>query len=475
MSEEVTARLEAVAARLERVAAKLGGGGGDDDEVPIYVADYEAIINKEVKDLAETIDKIGLEGAKQPMLDAFANSLQLVKRIPKSKKPSVGELNEFLSDGKAAYEALNAKAEPRGKAARKSDRDMEMIYTAVREAANSTNWPKYAAPGMTPKQFIAGDCGATSSTKITQLLLKCKDDGKKQKGKDISPKLKALFDKLEEFVKEYFKTGVDWNPKGVAISEASASGGSGGGGDDEKKESAATKKKGKKKAGGAGGGGGGGMAAVMGDLSKGLSVTKGMKKVTSSMKTKNRKDRSGKVAAPKKPVKKNKRKKFGPPTTKFMGGRWMVENYDESPDILTVEKANLKSNVFITMCDMSTINITNKVKAVTIDNCVKCRIFVNQVVSTVEIVNCKSCKVIVVEGGKVPSFAVDKCESPQIILSRSAYEAQPDIYSSNVSAMNVEVPGKTENDDNKEFPIPEQFLTKIDCKTGVCTTTPTEH
>lgn len=89
MSEEVTARLEAVAIRLERIAAKIGGGGGgDEDEVPIYVADYEAIINKEVKDLAETCDKIALSGASEPLLKAFANSLQLVKRIPKSKKPN---------------------------------------------------------------------------------------------------------------------------------------------------------------------------------------------------------------------------------------------------------------------------------------------------------------------------------------------------------------------------------------------------
>merc|ERR1711994_570643 len=118
------------------------------------------------------------------------------------------------------------------------------------------------------------------------------------------------------------------------------------------------------------------------------------------------------------------------------------------------------SNIFVTMCDDCTIQISNKVKAVTIDSCVKVRVFVSEVVSTVEVVNCKSVKVIVVQGGKVPSFAVDKCESPYIILSQSAYEANPDIYTSNVSAMNVEIPGKTENDDPKEIAIPEQFLTK---------------
>ena len=91
MSEEVTARLEAVAARLERVAARLGGGGGgdDEDEVPIWVADYEAIVKKEVKELAEACDKIGLKGASEPLLSSYANSVAFMKRVPKSKKASI--------------------------------------------------------------------------------------------------------------------------------------------------------------------------------------------------------------------------------------------------------------------------------------------------------------------------------------------------------------------------------------------------
>ena len=98
-----------------------------------------------------------------------------------------------------------------------------------------------------------------------------------------------------------------------------------------------------------------------------------------------------------------------------------------------------------------------------------------EIISSVEIVKGSSVKVIVVDGGKVPSFTVDKTESASIVLSRSAFECNPDIYSSGVTAMNVEIPGKTENEDNREFPIPEQFLTKIDPKTGQITTAATEH
>jgi len=340
-------------------------------------------------------------------------------------------------------------------------------YKAMYEAIMIISWVTMSPPMGLPKQHVESQ--AQSCDFHMNRVLK---NSKTAETKEWIQKMKALNKKVAEYVKQYFKSsGLTYNPKGGPLSDAkeAASTAAGGDGGDEKKEDKAPKKKTKKK------GGGGGMAAVMGDLSKGLNVTKGMKKVTKDMKTKYRKDKTGKVSAPKKKMVKKKRKKFGPPGTKFMGGRWMVENYEAESPLIEVPNANLKSNVFITMCDECTIQIKNKVKAVTIDNCVKVRVFVNDVVSTVEIVNCKSVKVIVQEGGKVPAFAVDKCESPQIILSRSAFEANPDVYSSNVSAMNVEVPGKTENDDNKEYPVPEQFLTKIDPKTGKCTTVPTEH
>ena len=334
-------------------------------------------------------------------------------------------------------------------------------YKAMYEAIMIISWVTMAPPMGLPKQHVESQAGSCDFN-----LLRVQKKNKDDDTKEFIKSLKALNKKICEYVKEYFKSsGLIYNAKGGALSDAKESG------SDQKEESKAEKKKASPKKTG----GGGGMAAVMGDLSKGLAVTKGMKKVTKDMKTKNRKNRSGKVADVKPKVKKNKRKKFGPPATKFMGGRWMVENYEEDAGVVTVEKANLKSNVFITMCDDCTIQITNKVKAVTIDSCVKVRVFVSEVVSTVEIVNCKSVKVIVVKDGRVPSFAVDKCESPYIILSQSAYEAHPDIYSSNVSAMNVEVPGKTEKDDPKEYAIPEQFLTKIDPKTGECTTVRTEH
>jgi len=213
-----------------------------------------------------------------------------------------------------------------------------------------------------------------------------------------------------------------------------------------------------------------GMDAVMNQLSKGLNVTSGLKTVTSDMKTKNRADRTGKVEV-KEPVNKKKREKSGQPQVVQKGGRWVVENYNEG--VQALEKFDMKSNVFLSLNDDTTFQITTKVKAVCIDACINCRIFIKEVVSTVEIVNCQNVTLICQE--KVPSIAVDKCQSPRIILMRKAYETHPDIYTSNIAAMNIEIPGKTDEDDMVELPVPEQFLTKINPATGKASTVETKH
>jgi adenylyl cyclase-associated protein len=411
-----------------------------------------------VKAAVAATKKIGLDDPAGQLDAAYKNTLELIRRVPNSKKPANPELMAFL---KPAVDAIGAMDTMRYKG--KNTKKFKDHYTAIYEAVMSCSWVTMAPPQGLPKQHVESQSGSVDFS-INRVCKSNKDDDTKA----WKAAMQAMNKRLCEFVKEYFKSsGLTYNAKGGALSEAAAAKGATPAAE-EKKEDKKPAKKAKKASPG------GGMAAVMGDLSKGLAVTKGMKKVTSDMKTKNRKDRVGKVTV-KKAAPKKKRKKFGPAQTKFMGGRWMVENYEEDAGLIVCDKANLKSNVFISMCDGCTVQVPGKVKAVTIDNCVKVRVFVQDVVSTVEMVNCKSVMVVVQKDGKVPSFAVDKCESAHIILSRSAYEAHPDIYSSNVTAMNIEVPGPTDDDDNKEHPVPEQFITKIDPKTGKVTTKPTEH
>jgi len=187
------------------------------------------------------------------------------------------------------------------------------------------------------------------------------------------------------------------------------------------------------------------------------------------MKTKNRTDRSGKVAEVAK--KSGPKREKGAASTKFAGGRWMAENYNEGE--ITFEKADMKATVYITMCDDTRFTIPQKVKSVTIDSCIKCDVIVGEVVSTIEVVNCKSVTLWLQD--KAPSVAVDKSQSARIVFSKKAFDCAPDIYTSNVSAMNVEIPGVGENSDNVEIPVPEQFLTRINPQTRAMQTIEVKH
>ena len=247
----------------------------------------------------------------------------------------------------------------------------------------------------------------------------------------------------------------------------------GGGKDDEKQQSksggAAAGKKAKSGAAGAGGGAAALFGSInkLGDAKDRSKLLKG--KVTAKDKTKNRADRSGKVVMKKGPKKPGRKK--GEPKISYRGGAYWAENHNEG--IFDIDKANMKSNVYITMGDGATYTINNKVKAITVDSCNKCRVFVQEVVSIVEVVNCKSLTVVV--RGKAPSVTIDKSQDPHLILTKEAFECEPTIITSNVSNMNIQIPGATDKDDPIEIPVPYQFQTTIDPKTKQVKTEEVKH
>ena len=169
--------------------------------------------------------------------------------------------------------------------------------------------------------------------------------------------------------------------------------------------------------------------------------------------------------------KKVTRKKFGKPGSALKGGRWIAENYDEG--IITIDKATLKNQVYIACADNATFDVKGKVKSVTIDDCRKTRVFLDEVVSVVEIVNCKSLTLVCRD--VAPSLTIEKSESVSVRIEAKAFAKCPDIYTSNITAVNIEVPDVKNNGEFKEYPVPEQFLFKIDQKTGKASINATEH
>jgi len=202
------------------------------------------------------------------------------------------------------------------------------------------------------------------------------------------------------------------------------------------------------------------MGKVFDSLNKGEDVTKGLKKVTAEMKTKNRTDKVAVVpASSSKPAESTTAKKAAapakPPKFSLEGTKWVVEHQLKNKEIV-IQDTEVKQTVYIYKCKDSVIQIKGKVNAVTVDDCTKCGIVFDNVVASFEVVNCNSLEVQVV--GKVPCIAVDKTSGCQIFLSKESIETE--IVTSKTSEMNVSFPDPAQ-DDMVETPVPEQFKSYV--------------
>jgi adenylyl cyclase-associated protein len=397
---------------------------------------------------------LGVPDVAPLITQAFNNVVELLKRVPNAKKPDTKELLAFLGSGSDAISKAD-NLRYRGKDLKK----WGDYYKACYEVIVIIQWVTMVPPAGSP----LGHCDQQSQAcdfNLNRVVKEAKDD----KTKVFVAALKKVCKTQTEFVKEHFKTGITWNPKGESLGNATAASVStttkGAHAEEHKEPPKETKTAPKEEKG---------MNAIFGELSQGLEVTKGLKKVTTDMKSKNRTDRSGKVTETAK--KTGPKREKGAATIRFIGGRWMAENFNEGEH--TIDKADMKSNVYISMCDDARFIVPGKVKSITVDSCVKCDVIIQEVISTVEVVNSKSVTLWLQD--KTPSVAVDKTQSARVVLSKKAFDAAPDIYTSNITAMNIEIPGVDEKADNVEIPIPEQFLTKINPQSRAVDTIQVKH
>jgi len=202
------------------------------------------------------------------------------------------------------------------------------------------------------------------------------------------------------------------------------------------------------------------MSIIFKDLSKGTDVSKGLKKVTADMKSKNMKDKSSVVPATTTTTKTSvpkggKSEVSKPPKFSLDGSKWCVEWQNGNKEIV-ISETEPKQTIYLYHCTNSTVQVKGKVNAITLDACSKTAIVFGSVVSTVDVVNCSSIEIQVT--GKVPNICIDKTSGCQVYLSESAFDTE--IVSSKSSEMNVLLPGG-EDQDLIEMAIPEQFKTII--------------
>ncbi|KAM9494905.1 adenylyl cyclase-associated protein 2 [Clarias gariepinus] len=201
-------------------------------------------------------------------------------------------------------------------------------------------------------------------------------------------------------------------------------------------------------------------SALFAQLNQGEAITKGLKHVCDEQKThKNPGLRSQggtgqtsptKARAPSFSTQTSAKKRS--PVLELEGKKWRVEHQEQVHD-LVIDETELKQVVYIFNCNNSTLQIKGKVNSIIVDNCKKLGLVFENVVGIFEIINSRDIKLQVL--GKVPTISINKTEGCHVYLSKESLDCE--IISAKSSEMNILVP--QEDDDYREFPVPEQFKT----------------
>jgi len=485
MSEALVQRLEAVAAKLESFVGSMGSGSaaavvpasgsgaGAGAGPSARLQAYDAFMSASANPFLEAAGAV--EGTKA-VSDAARAGLNFVRSVLSAadscKKPSDSGFAAFL---KPQIDRLQAHSNPDNRSP---------VYNQLKSwaegQAGALMWVQVnpTSMGMTPKQFV-NEMTEAADFYLNKVLL----DGKKsgdEKVTKFATTFKAMMQALAKFVQEHYTTGLEWNPKGGELSSFSAGGvpaapaappapaapAPPAPGAPSFAPSASSSKPATS-----------GMGAVFGELtSKGDGVTAGLRKVTADMKTKNIKAPAleakpkAATASAAKPAAAAAVKREA--KTYLNKGTWFVEYHEGAHDI-SLNETQIKENVYILKCKNATITLPSKVKSVQVDGCHRVNIVFKSVVSVFEIFNSQRVSIECEE--QLPAVSVDKSAGTSIVLSRTAAANPPNIITSSITELNLVVPGKTDEDDPIEIPLPEQYETRFNPETGKITTEAVAH
>ncbi|KAI4123547.1 MAG: hypothetical protein LQ347_006107, partial [Umbilicaria vellea] len=222
----------------------------------------------------------------------------------------------------------------------------------------------------------------------------------------------------------------------------------------------------------------GDMSGVFEQLSKGESVTAGLRKVDPSSQThKNpslragatvptRSDSQSSAASTagrgKSPVPGTKPKPSSMRTKKparkeLDGNKWIIENYDSPPEGHLEIDASINQSILISRCAKTTIRVLNKANAISLDNCTNVSLIIDSLVSAVDVIKCPNFALQVL--GTLPTILLDQVDGATIYLGSESLGTE--LFTSKCAAVNVNLPGRTHDDDYRECPLPEQVRSVV--------------
>ena len=221
---------------------------------------------------------------------------------------------------------------------------------------------------------------------------------------------------------------------------------------------------------------GGDMGAVFDQLSKGEAVTAGLRKVDPSQQTHKNPALRNQPSAPSKlqrtdsagsqsrsggksPVPGRKPESMRtkkPPHKALESNQWVVEHFDNPGEVVEIA-AERQHSFIISRCAKTTVRITGKATAVSVDSSAGLALIVDSLVAAVDVVKTSKLQLQVL--GSLPTVLLDQVDDAQLYLSKDSLGTE--IFTSKCTGVNVNVPGKTDDDDYSECPVPEQIKTVI--------------
>ena len=231
------------------------------------------------------------------------------------------------------------------------------------------------------------------------------------------------------------------------------------------------------------------MGAVFDQISRGSDVTSHLRKVDPSSQThKNPSLRaqgtsarpapsrsssqssslSGKSPIPGKKPKPESMRAKKPPRKELEGNKWLIENYSNPGQMIEVE-ASISHSILISRCTKTPIRIIGKANAISLDNCTQCSLVVDSLVSAVDVI--KSPKFEMQVLGTLPTILLDQVDGAAIYLSKESIGTE--VFTSKCTGINVNLPGRTEDDDYVERALPEQVKSVV--RNGVLVSEIVEH
>lgn len=171
---------------------------------------YDAYMKSAVIPFAASCEDVGLTKVGELFVKAMDGMRTVVVLASRSKPPSedlpVALQPHLVATQKAVQELRDLKL----------DRDHDRHFKAVSEMLTCLSWVFYKAPAQPPAAFVKESLGSVEFW-TNRIRKDCKDDPSQMAFCD---NLRKVNTELVEYITEYHKQGLAFNPRGVSLAEA---------------------------------------------------------------------------------------------------------------------------------------------------------------------------------------------------------------------------------------------------------------